>query len=226
MPSTSNHAPRLSLTKPIARTNSQPILNRDETNNNPMKIQQTSRLRRSSTMFTSDYQTQTSTRAPTERRETPEELMFQSSIVEAPLATYITNTNTTARRMESEPRIFSGLSRRRSLKVNLPQIRTSWSERNAQASNKTNCEVYNSERNYVDTCVQMDLHGHHLDECFGTSLAPTMLPQEPQYQPVQTMPFDLMQDYFRGRYSLGDALLQVISWDNLPRAYLNRSTSY
>ncbi|TGO55095.1 hypothetical protein BOTNAR_0252g00150 [Botryotinia narcissicola] len=49
----------------------------------------------------------------------------------------------------------------------------------------------------VDNCVQTDVCGHHLDEVSNIGNAPPILPQEPQYQTVQIMPFGLI---------LGDAL--------------------
>ncbi|TGO27502.1 hypothetical protein BPAE_0041g00530 [Botrytis paeoniae] len=206
LPSSINHASRLSLIKPIVRTNPQPILNHNEVGEDTATIPRTSRLKRRSTMFTSDYQTHNPIRNTIERRETLEEFSSQSSTVKIPLAAYIINNGTESRRIELEPRISSSLSRRRSVKVDLSRIHDSWSEQPAQGSNILKREMYNSERNYVDTCIQTDLYGHHLDEILSTGIAPPNLPQEPQSQPLQTMPFGLMQDYFRGQYSLGDAL--------------------
>ncbi|KAF7911803.1 hypothetical protein EAE99_010985 [Botrytis elliptica] len=118
------------------------------------------------------------------RRETLEELTSQPSTAEIPLAAYTMNNIIEARACES-----SGLSRRRSGKVDLSRIRTSWSEQPVQVSDVLDREVYNSERNYVDTFIQTDLCGHHIDEILSTGIAPPILPQEPQYQSVQTMPF-------------------------------------
>lgn len=74
--------------------------------------------------------------------------------------------------------------------------------------------MYNLERNYVDDCVQTDICGHHLDEVSNIGIGAPILRQEPQYQIVQTMSFGLMQDYFRGQYSLGDALYYGLSMEN------------
>lgn len=138
-----------------------------------------------------------------ERREPLDEIS-QQPVVEAPVDT--TDTYSESPLMEAASRVSSGLSRRRSVRVSIPRIRTSWLEQNPEASNVPTREVYNTQRNYVDTCVQTDLQGYHLDEYLNSGYAPTILHQEPQYQPVQVMPFGVMQDYFRGQYSLGDAL--------------------
>ncbi|ATZ48912.1 hypothetical protein BCIN_04g01230 [Botrytis cinerea B05.10] len=206
LPSVINHVSRMTLTKPIVRTNSQPILNRNEAEENTPTTLQASRLKRRSTLFTLNYQAHNPTRNTIDSRETLEKLPSRTSIAENPLSTYITRNNIESHWIEPESHVLSGLSRRRSVKVNLPRIRTSWSEQPTQDSNILNREIYNSERNYIDACMQTDLCGHHLDEVLSTEIAPPILPQGPQYQPVQTMPFGLMQDYFRGQYSLGDAL--------------------
>ncbi|KAF5869430.1 uncharacterized protein Bfra_011236 [Botrytis fragariae] len=203
VPSAISHASRLSLTKPIVRTKSQPILNLYEVGEDAATISRTSRFKRRSTMFTSDYQTYNPTRNTIERRETLEELSSQPSIAETPLAAYIINNDTESRRIGLEHRIPSSLSRRRS---DLSRIRDSWSEQPAQGSNILKREMYNSERKYIDNCIQTDICRHHLDEILSTGVAPPILPQELQYQSVQTMPFGSMQDYFRGQYNLGDAL--------------------
>ncbi|TEY82586.1 hypothetical protein BOTCAL_0028g00070 [Botryotinia calthae] len=193
VPSIINHASRLSLIKPIVQTNPQPILNHNEIENTPT-ILQASRMKRMSTMFTSDYQAHNLTRTIIERRENLEELPSRPSTAEKSLSTYITSKSIESHRIEPEPPVSSGLSRRRGVEVNLPRIHTSWSEQSAQGSNILNREIYNSERNYVDTCVQTDLCGHHLDEILSTGVALPILAKEPQYQLVQIMPFGLMQD--------------------------------
>ncbi|TGO52602.1 hypothetical protein BCON_0138g00200 [Botryotinia convoluta] len=70
VPSIIDHASRLSLIKPIVRTNSQPILNHNKVGEDTAMIPRTSRLKRRNPMFTSDYQTYNPTRNTIERRET------------------------------------------------------------------------------------------------------------------------------------------------------------
>ncbi|TGO09417.1 hypothetical protein BTUL_0166g00150 [Botrytis tulipae] len=180
VPSTTNHASILPLIKPIVRKKSQPILNHNEVGEDTATMPRTSRLQRRSTVFTLDYQTHNSTRPTTDRRETLEEVSSQTYKAEAPLSTYVAIYGIKSRRIKPEPHKSSGLSQRRSVKVDLSRIRTSWPEQPAQGSNILNRETYNSERNYVDNCVQTDICGHHLDEVSNIGNTPPILPQKPQ----------------------------------------------
>ncbi|KUJ08274.1 uncharacterized protein LY89DRAFT_339352 [Mollisia scopiformis] len=147
-----------------------------------------------------------------ERQQPPPEVKREESIVEE-TRSIVQPNQPQLTRLDAKPE-FMKSEQRRSLLVGGPSVRPSWPERKTLFMNRERILAGRDSITaipkpaYVDACVQTEMTDAEICAHLSSIPVPIAMPTIP-LPPRSSVAIGSMADFFRGQYSLGDALRYV-----------------